>query len=151
MGCNNPTYSNGVNHLIADAPQPSPCDYVSAPLDCTVSDGKAVAVDAAGSGSGTGSGAGGAGNGDAANPAAANGAATGGPTAKASFDPNTGQEVGTGSNSGSPQSIAAEPVMVASRPSEEALLATLTVLEILAAVCAPVLVGAWVQRRRKRG
>jgi phosphate ABC transporter phosphate-binding protein len=150
MGCNNPTYSNGVNHLIAGAPMPSPCDYVTAPLGCTVSGGKAVAT--GGSGSGTGSASGGANNADAANPAAgSNPAATGGATAKASFDPDTGQEVDTGSTSGSAQAIAAEPVSVAGRPNEEALLATLTVLEILAAVCAPVLVGAWVQRRRKRG
>jgi hypothetical protein len=108
------------------------------------------AASGTGSGTGTGSGSGSAGNANAANPAAANTAATGA-TGKASIDPNTGQEVGAGSNSGSPQSIAAEPVMVAGRPEEESLLAVLTVLEILAAVCAPVLVGAWVQRRRKRG
>ena len=35
-GCNNPTYSDGVNHLIKDAPMPSPCDKVTAPLSCTV-------------------------------------------------------------------------------------------------------------------
>ena len=33
-GCNNPTYSNGVNHLIVDAPQPNPCDKVGQPLTC---------------------------------------------------------------------------------------------------------------------
>jgi ABC-type phosphate transport system substrate-binding protein len=154
MGCNNPTYSNGVNHLIADAPMPSLCDYVSAPLDCTVSGGKAVSTTTGGAGSG-GTGSGGTGNANAANPAAANSSATGGggtgPTAGASFDPDTGRLVSTGTGTGSPQSIAAEPVMVAGRPSEESLLASLTVIEILAAICAPVLVGAWVQRRRKRG
>ncbi len=44
--CNNPTYHNGVNYLIRDAPQPSPCDRLGAALTC------------AGGGSGGGSGAG---------------------------------------------------------------------------------------------
>jgi len=34
-GCDNPTYSDGVNHLIANAPMPSQCDKATAPLNCT--------------------------------------------------------------------------------------------------------------------
>lgn len=148
-GCNNPTYSNGKDYLTADAPTPSPCDKDTAPLNCTVVGGKAVST---GGGSGAGNGNGGNGNnGNAANPNSVNPTGSG-PSAGpgASFDPNSGQYVGP-STGGSAQPIYAEPVAVASRPAEQSLLATLTVLEILAAVCAPVFVGAWVQRRRKRG
>jgi ABC-type phosphate transport system substrate-binding protein len=38
--CDNPTYHNGVNYLTKDAPEPSPCDKVTAPLDCTVVSGE---------------------------------------------------------------------------------------------------------------
>jgi ABC-type phosphate transport system substrate-binding protein len=143
-GCDNPTYSNGKNLLINNAPQPSPCDAVTAPLNCTVVNGKAV-----GTGSGSGSGNNNSGNnGNAANPNATN------PTATAnsvpSVNPLTGQQVQTNPTSGA-QNIQAETVAVASRPDEEVLLSTLTVLEILAAISAPVVVGALVQRRRKRG
>jgi ABC-type phosphate transport system substrate-binding protein len=41
-GCNNPTYSDGVNHLIKDAPMPSPCDKLGAPLTCTTGGGAAT-------------------------------------------------------------------------------------------------------------
>ena len=149
-GCNNPTYSNGKNLLIKNAPMPSPCDYVTAPLNCVVQNGKAVAAGSSGGGSGNNAGSGnGTGNGNAQNPGAH--ASTGPSTGpSASYDPNTGQLVSVGP-SGSAQPIYAEPVAVASRPNEQTLLATLTVLEILAAICAPVFVGAWLQRRRKRG
>ncbi len=33
-GCNNPTYSDGVNHLIVDAPHALPCDKIGQPLTC---------------------------------------------------------------------------------------------------------------------
>jgi phosphate ABC transporter phosphate-binding protein len=169
VGCQgNPTYVNGVDTLTTGplAPQPSPCDYYTEPLDCVIVGGKASAPATSNSGGGgssnNGNGSGGNSanngnatnpdNGNAANPAASHSLAAGGAAPKSSFDPNTGQEVGSGSNSSaSAQSIDAEPVAVASRPDEESVLATLTVLEILAAVSAPVLVGAWIQRRRKRG
>jgi ABC-type phosphate transport system substrate-binding protein len=51
-GCNNPTYSDGVNHLIQDAPMPSPCDRVTAPLNCSVVNGKPVGDTGGGSGPG---------------------------------------------------------------------------------------------------
>jgi phosphate ABC transporter phosphate-binding protein len=166
-GCQgNPTYVNGVDTLTTGptAPQPSPCDYYKEPLDCVVVGGKASAPATSNSGGNNGGSNQGNGNnanngnaanpnnGNAANPAASHSGAAGSAGPKASFNPNTGQVVGGDSNSSSSnQSIDAEPVAVASRPNEESVLATLTVLEILGAVCAPVLVGAWVQRRRKRG
>jgi phosphate ABC transporter phosphate-binding protein len=140
-GCNNPTYSNGVNHLIVDAAMPSPCDKDTAPLNCTVVNGKAVG---AGSGSGNNNGN----NGNAANPNAAKQTATA--NSSPSVNPITGQQIQSNATSAA-QNIQAEPVAVASRPDEEAFLSTLTVLEILAAISAPVVVGALVQRRRKRG
>lgn len=143
-GCNNPTYSNGKNTLIQDAPMPSPCDAATAPLNCTVVNGHAV-----GASSGTGSGNNSNGNdGNASNPGAANPAASA--NSSPSVNPITGQQIQNNPTSAA-QNIQAEPVAVASRPDEEAFLSTLTVLEILAAISAPVVVGALVQRRRKRG
>jgi hypothetical protein len=155
MGCNNPTYSNGVNHLITGAPMPSPCDYYTAPINCVVVNGKAVNTggsNGSSGGGGSGSNGGGANNANAANPHGGGPSAASSLGPSASFDPNTGQLVGSGAGTDAgAQSIAAEPVAVASRPEEQSVLAVLTVLEILAAVCAPVAVGAWLQRRRKRG
>jgi hypothetical protein len=109
-----------------------------------VENGKAV-----GNGSGSGNSNNNNGNNNnAANPNAKN------PTAAAnsspSVNPITGQQIQNNATSAA-QNIQAEPVAVASRPDEEAVLSTLTVLEILAAISAPVVVGAVVQRRRKRG
>jgi phosphate ABC transporter phosphate-binding protein len=148
--CDNPTYTNGQNLLIKNAPEPSPCDYYTAPLNCVVANGKAVSAggNSNSGGSNTG-GAGNSGNGNAGNPNSGNPTASAG--AGASFNPVTGQYAGATSSGGAMQNINAEPVAVASRPNEETLLSTLTVLEILAAVSAPVVVGAWVARRRKRG
>lgn len=149
-GCNNPTYSNGKNFLILDAPQPSPCDKDTAPLNCIVVNGQPVGTGGNNSGGGgSNSGGGNSGNGNASNPNAS-GPSAAGPKASASYNPVTGQYAGSGSSNSGPQNINAEPVAVASRPGEEIVLSTLTVLEILAAVAAPVLVGAWLQRRRKR-
>jgi len=150
--CDSPTFQGvgggkTANLLIQNAPLPSPCDFHTAPLNCVVSGGKAKPAGGSGGSGGPGS----------VGPGNANAAQTGGPSAtagagpSASFDPNTGQFVGGGNGTAGSQDIAAEPVAVAARPDEQSLLAALTVLEILAAVSAPVAVGAWLQRRRKRG
>jgi len=143
-GCDNPTYSNGVNHLIVDAPQPSPCDAAAAPLNCTVVGGKAVSI---GSGSTGGSGTSGTG-GTGTGPTSGTGA-SGNPFASAGIDPNTGQVLSGGASVA--QNVYAEPVSVASRPAQQWLLGTLTAVELLAAVVAPVVVGSWLRRRRKQG
>ena len=164
-GCNNPTYSNGVNHLIVDAPMPSPCDFHTAPLDCTVSDGRAVS---AGSGSGSGSGGGGGsgsgsggsgGSGGANGPGGAGAAATGpaGAGARASASGSAGAGgagggVGPSSGTGTGQTVLTEPVAVATSPYRQTVPAALTVVELLALVSAPVLAGYVLRRRRqKRG
>jgi ABC-type phosphate transport system substrate-binding protein len=140
QGCNNPTYSNGVDHLTADAPMPSPCDYYTAPLVCTVQGGKAVSAGAgAGSGSGTGPGAGAGGTN--ASPGAVG--STGGAG-------QAGAGIGSGTGTGQSGPVYAVPVTVATASDQQITLAGLTVLELLAAVTAPALLGAWLQRRRKR-
>jgi phosphate ABC transporter phosphate-binding protein len=149
-GCDNPTYSNGVNHLIVDAPQPSPCDKATAPLNCTVVGGKAVSNSTGGSSGGSGgSSYSGGGTGGGAGPATG-GSATSGPSSGASVDPNTGQVL-SGGNGSVAQNVYAQPVSVASRPAQQWVLGALTALELLAAVTAPAVVGLWLQRRRKRG
>ncbi len=97
-GCNNPTYSNGVNHLIADAPQPDPCDKVGTPLTCGAAAAAAVAGPTATTSS-TAAPQPGATQATQPNAApgrhptsAAAGPAT--PTASTSTDPDTGQQVG---------------------------------------------------------
>ena len=139
-GCNNPTYSNGVDHLTAGAPMPSPCDFHTAPLDCTDEGGKAVTT---GSGNTSGNGT---------NPGATGAApagATDGPSA-GSTGAADGQGAAAGPGTANNSQVYAEPVTVEAASDQQLTLATLTVLELLAAIAAPVLVGTWLQRRRKR-
>jgi ABC-type phosphate transport system substrate-binding protein len=159
-GCDNPTYSNGVNHLIADAPMPSPCDYYTAPLDCTVSGGKAVSAgggSGSGSGSGGSSGSGSGGSGGTTGSGGAGSAATGpaGAAARASASGSAGAGgagggVGPSSGTGTAQTVLTEPVAVASSPYRQTVPAALTVVELLALVSAPVLAGFALRRRRQR-
>ena len=145
--CDNPTYSDGVNHLIVDAPQPSPCDYVTAPLNCTVVNGKATSTGASGGGGpsgGSGGGAAGGGGGVGSGP---NGATV---NANQTIDPNTGQVIGGsgGSGDGVPTAV---PVAMSTRPEQEWLLSGLTAAELVGAVAVPSVFGLWLARRRKRG
>ncbi|WP_432971149.1 phosphate ABC transporter substrate-binding protein PstS [Dactylosporangium sp. CA-233914] len=141
IGCNNPTYSDGVNHLIAGAPQPSPCDFHTAPLNCVVSNGQAVAG---------GNNAGSQTNGSV-NTGASNGATAGGtnPSAApgAGVDPDTGQvltdDSGTGGDSGTAAHRLAD-----SRRTGNSVLVALTALELAAAMVAPAVIGARLRRRR---
>jgi ABC-type phosphate transport system substrate-binding protein len=142
--CDNPTYSDGVNHLIVDAPQPSPCDYVTAPLNCTVVNGKATAGGSGGGGGSSGGGGAGAGTGNGGT------GPGGGPTGSALIDPNTGQLIGS-SNGGSGGDPTAVPTAMMERPEEQWLLSSLTALELLGAVAVPAVFGFWLARRRKRG
>jgi ABC-type phosphate transport system substrate-binding protein len=134
-GCNNPTYSNGVNHLIADAPEPSPCDYRTAPLDCVVQDGKAVSA-GGGTGSSGGTGSGSAGT-SATGPAGAGGATAPGAADGAPGGPGQGAAP-----------IYAQPVSVASSPYRKTLPAAAALAEILAAIGVPVLLGSLLRRRK---
>lgn len=142
--CPNPTYHDGVNHLIVDAPQPTPCDYVTAPLNCTVIAGKAVS---------TGSGLHPTG-GPGPNPGGPNSPTGGGPGGPngtnlvGAIDPNTGQVLG---GNGATGTAYAESVALAGRPEQQWLLASLTALELIGAIVAPTLLGVWWARRRRQG
>ncbi|HEY3870887.1 MAG TPA: substrate-binding domain-containing protein [Actinocrinis sp.] len=140
--CGNPTYASGQDILITEAPQPSPCDYYTAPIDCTIVNGKAVSTDS-GSGGSAGAGAG-AGSGAATGPQASNSAGASGAGGN-----GAGGGAGGGGSGGSGQTIYSEPVAVAAKPYNQSLSATLAVLELLGAICAPVLIGYALQRRRR--
>jgi ABC-type phosphate transport system substrate-binding protein len=134
--CDNPTYHNGVNYLIRDAPQPSPCDKDTAPLTCTVSDGKA----ASGGSSGGSSSGGGTTSGTAA--AAAAGAGAG------AAEADVGTSVGTSNAADAVASANAVPI---SGPhGSTGLLATLAAVLLLAAMLAPAGVGLMLRRRKLR-
>jgi ABC-type phosphate transport system substrate-binding protein len=150
--CDNPTYHNGHNFLIQDAPFPSPCDYYTAPLNCTVKleHGHPVAV-STGSGPGgsgpTGSGPGGS------SPTGSNAGThgPGGTSAGQTINPNTGQVVNANGSSptGSGGTVNAQPVSLSGPAPQEAwLFAVLIVLALLGAIVAPTALGAWLERRR---
>jgi hypothetical protein len=144
MGCNNPTYSDGVNHLIHDAPPPSPCDYRSEPLNCVVQNGRPVTPGNGGSG---GSNVGGqstpgpGGNGSAVG-------ASPGASSSAGVDTDTGQPLGSNNAAGGGAALMARET--ATRRAADTALTVLTVLELAAALTAPAVLGAWLRRRRTR-
>jgi ABC-type phosphate transport system substrate-binding protein len=129
--CNNPTYDDGVNVLIKDAPYPSPCQFHTAPLNCTVKNGKAVASTAAGSDS--------AGSADKGSGSTGNGS---------TINPNTGQ-VNNGGTGDDPGAINASPVSLSGPAPQKAwVFAVLIVLALLGAIAAPTVHGSWLERRR---
>jgi ABC-type phosphate transport system substrate-binding protein len=130
--CDNPTYDDGQNLLIKDAPYPSPCQKATAPLDCTVKDGKAVAT--------SGTGANGSTNGSGTN-------GTDGTGTSGQVNPNTGQA--TGDTNGADTAITASPVSVSGPAPQEAwIFGALIVLALLGAIVAPTVLGSWLERRR---
>ncbi|MBR7836483.1 substrate-binding domain-containing protein [Actinospica durhamensis] len=156
-GCNNPTYSNGVNHLIKDAPYPSQCDYETAPLDCTAGGGGGGTGGGTSGNGGTSGGSGGSGGTSGGSGGTGGASASAGAHASTSAGAGSGAGGGSGGSGGgagqsaSAQPIYAEPVAVASRPDQQTGMAVLTVLLIIGAVGVPVFAGARIQRRRKRG
>ena len=159
--CNNPNYSNGADYL-SGAQMPSPCDYYTAPLDCTVSDGKAVSADGGGSGGSGGSGGNGGSSGNGGN-SGATGPGVGGPgstrpgaSARASGSNSSGTGgagggyYGPSSGTGNQQTAVAEPVDVASSAYRQTLPAALTVAELLALISAPILVRYALRRRQQK-
>jgi hypothetical protein len=78
--CHNPTFVHGQDLLVKDAPFPSPCDKVTAPLDCVVRHGKGVAPGGGHGKSGNGPSAGPSGGGHSTGRAATT--ATGGAAAR---------------------------------------------------------------------
>jgi ABC-type phosphate transport system substrate-binding protein len=130
--CKNPTYYDGQNLLIKDAPYPSPCQFHTAPLNCTVKNGKAVASTAAGSDS--------SGSADKGSGSTGNGS---------TINPNTGQvnNGGTGDDPGA--AINASPVSLSGPAPQKAwIFAVLIVFALLGAIAAPTVLGSWLERRR---
>ncbi|MFJ9516721.1 substrate-binding domain-containing protein [Kitasatospora sp. NPDC101801] len=156
--CANPTFNSaGELTVLANAPQPSPCDKLGAPLDCVVKDGQPVSSGSAGGsnsggtkGGSTGSGTTG-GTGGTGGAAAAGGTAADPNAAPPAIDPQTGEVVGAGGAGGGGGNLQASVVEVGNR-KDEWLLSTLTAIELLALVAVPPLLGGWLAaRRRNRG
>jgi hypothetical protein len=158
-GCNNPTYHNGHNYLIEQAPSPSKCDKVGAPLTC----GSGSGGGASGGGSGGRGGSGGGGSngsgGGGSNGSGGGGSGTGagnssGPAAKKSsaggVDPDTGQQLGATNDNAANDTVAAIPVSLTGHGGGSPLFAVLTALEILGAILVPTLLGTWLRKRRPR-
>jgi phosphate ABC transporter phosphate-binding protein len=167
-GCNNPTYSDGVNHLIVDAPMPSKCDKAGTPLTCGTG---AAPAGGAGTGSPGGNGNHGGNNGGNANNggggtrnSAGGGGSGGNSTAPAgggssrSVDPDTGLPANTGGGSGDSTTtggsgtvpLAAVPVAL-NTPTHNAnwLMAGLTAVDIIAAIVLPGLLIGWLRKRKR--
>jgi ABC-type phosphate transport system substrate-binding protein len=172
-GCNNPTYSDGVNHLIADAPMPSKCDKIGAPLTCgtaTAPTGGGASSSSSGgnggggnnSGGGGGNNSGGGGNNSGGGGNNSNPSAPAGGGSSSSVDPDTGLpanggggtggDTTTGGTSGGTVPIAAVPVALNS-PAHNAnwLMAGLTAVDIVAAIVLPGLLIGWLRRRKRAG
>jgi hypothetical protein len=155
-GCDNPTYSNGVNHLIVDAPQPNPCDKVGTPLTCGTAAPAPTAPTQSTSGAAstapTQPGATRARTQPKAEPggqASSAPVAAATPTESTSTDPETGQQAGASTAGALP---AAVPVALQTpSSSHEWFLPALTALDILAAIALPGIVLALLRRRRASG
>jgi ABC-type phosphate transport system substrate-binding protein len=130
--CDNPAYHDGVDTILADAPYPNKCQKVGSPLNCSPS---APGNGATGNGNGSGNG---------------NGTGKGsGNSASGTVNPNTGQ-VTNGTNLAN-SNVTAQPVGLAGQPAEQWMLGVLTALELIAVVVVPVVLGTWLQRRRRGG
>jgi ABC-type phosphate transport system substrate-binding protein len=126
--CGNPTMDHGRNILLATAKNPNACQYHTAPLNCVVKNGKAVATGAS-SGSGKNSKT-------AASAAPTSGTTTTGPST------STGSTTATGPVTGVVVNLSADH-------SNEATLGALTAAGILVAVAIPPLLAAWLRRRKQ--
>jgi ABC-type phosphate transport system substrate-binding protein len=130
--CNNPTFTNGVLTLLRNAPYPSPCDKLGAPLNCVVKNGKPVA---SGSGGSTG-------------PKTGPGGSNGGSTGPGSSSTGPG-----GTTTGAPGSTTAggpaqaQVTNLAADSASETAPGVLTALGIIGAVALPPLLAAWLRRR----
>ena len=164
--CNNPTVSPDGGNLIAkNAPQPSPCDKLGAPTQCTTGTAGArtdtpISANSPAGKSGAGNTAGGAGNsttggasGGAGTTTNANGGTAGGATnpggdTAGTVDPNTGQLIGGSSTSGSGSDVVAAPVSVDSADNRrQMVLALLASVLLLALVLGPPLVARAMRSR----
>jgi ABC-type phosphate transport system substrate-binding protein len=128
--CGNPTFKNGVNTLLKNAPFPSKCDKLGAPLNCTTG--------------GSGGNNNGGGNNSTAptSPGATQSAGTGPSSSTGPAGP--APTAGPG-GSAVPQVV---NLSGADKPSQVSL-GAMTALAILAAVAAPPVLAIWLRRRRQ--
>jgi ABC-type phosphate transport system substrate-binding protein len=160
-GCNNPTYHNGHNYLVEQAPFPSKCDKVGTPLTCAGGGGGSSGGGSNGSGGGGSSGGGsngsggGGSNGSGGGGSGSGNGSSGGPaasrsTAGGAVDPDTGKQLGGSDNSVANDNVSALPVSLTGHGGGSPLFAVLTALEILGAILVPTLLGTWLRKRRPR-
>ncbi len=141
--CNNPTFVNGQDILLKDAPYPTKCQKATSPLSCTT-------TSAGPSATATGTPSPGA----SGQPSTA---ATAGPAATASSGAGNGNGPATaggdsGGTAGSALNtdITGSVVNVPGSGADRILLAVITALGVAAAVAAPPSVAAYLRRRRGR-
>jgi ABC-type phosphate transport system substrate-binding protein len=138
VSCPNPTFTNGVLTVLKDAPYPTPCQKLGAPLVCKVEDGKAVAANGGGSnGSGGSNGTSGSGNGKNGSGGTGGNPATGG----GSGDPGSASDA---------SDVTGSVVNLSGNGTDRALLGVITALAVITAVAAPPTVSAWMRRRKKQ-
>jgi ABC-type phosphate transport system substrate-binding protein len=142
--CTNPNLNNGQSVLLRTAAEPSPCDKLGAPLNCTVVNGRATGTNGSTNGNGSGNGAGPT-NGTTG--PGASGRPTTGPGT--SVNPVTGQVNGPGNGTLGASNVAGQVVPIAGTGAEGVLLATLTALAVVGSVTAPPAIGFWLRRRRR--
>ena len=138
--CDNPTFTNGKNILLATAPYPNKCEKVGSPLDCNPDSTEPTTASTA-----------------AAKPGAT-AAPTGGAGTGTGTGTTTGTGTGTGAGSGATGSgtsavntdITGSVVTVPGNGADGVLLAVITALAVAVAVAAPPTVAAYVRRRRAR-
>jgi hypothetical protein len=149
-GCNNPTYSNGHNYLVDDAPQPNPCDKVGQPLTCgTAAPPTTTQTTAAGGPTSTGPAQGPTGRKTRGKSVSSAPLGTlPSPSASTSTDPETGLGAPTAGSTDGTLPGAVPVALQTPSSSKNWLLPLLTALDIIAAIALPGIVLTWLRRRR---
>jgi ABC-type phosphate transport system substrate-binding protein len=140
--CQNPTFVNGQDVLLKQAPFPSPCQKAGAPLNCTGGGSTPTGTKTGKPKPGS--------TGKATSPAVGQGG-QGGPTANVG-NSGGGSTTGPGSNNaGVAQNadITGSVVNVPGNGADRVMLAVITALGVAAAVAAPPSVAAYMRRRRR--
>jgi hypothetical protein len=133
--CPNPTFTNGVLTILKDAPEPSPCQKLGAPLDCKVVGGKAESSSGGSGGSGS--------SGSSGKSGSSGSSGTGGNSATG------GSPTGDGTSTGA-ANVTGDVVNLAGNGTDRALLAVITALAVIMAVATPPTVSALMRRRKRQ-
>jgi ABC-type phosphate transport system substrate-binding protein len=129
-GCNNPTFTGGQLTILKNAPYPTACQKITAPLNCTLSGGKAKSTTPGSTKTGS------TGTSPSSGPT--------GPANPAGGSNTTGPGTGTGSP------VSGQAVSLAGNGVDQPVFGALTALAIIAAIALPPGVGFWLRRRRRR-